>query len=450
MNREHHFYCAIAKHVFAHPTHGLVRVRDPIRLDDAKEFGLQPLLLYGVTVAGTAIQRISLSPLENLKPFSAVLEEAWRSAPGLKGKPDTVKVNRFIAHACPNLAKSLESVGTRLVVADAQEKRLPASLRSAQQNAMWSGFFPYDRHRITSVEAFNSACLERHKLMLHPNLWETGDADQTARTEQWLALPYQPLATSTPDSGSWPPGSWLSSWQAALPQGMQRHWHVAEDGNVWLLEGASELGYENDDAYDEDDPDYLAETAKVLIACWPSKLGQIAAEIGTTQRELQWFLNGRATIPAEAQRRLINLLGLRYRDEYDEFEPYYSLVLVASSLKATIAAYDAISHGGDLKLALEVVPKDGAADPSWRYVVIESFSGLPTIIMFARGSAVAESLNKSKFINYQGLQPIEKNVYRELVEACAKACSSTAENRNSAMAFVRRHCDYFQRFAKYY
>ena len=46
-------------------------------------------------------------------------------------------------------------------------------------------------------------------------------------------------------------------------------------------------------------------------------------------------------------------------DEYDQFEPPDSLVLAASSLKATIAAYDTISHGGDLSLAFEVVPEGG-------------------------------------------------------------------------------------------
>jgi len=451
MVREHHFYCAIAKHVFAHETHGLVLVRDPIRLDDAKDFGLRPMLLYGVTAAGTSIKRLSLSPLEQPQPFSAVLEEAWRSAPGLKGKPDSVKVNRFIADACPRLAKALETVGTRLVVADAQDKRLPSSLRTAQQEALWSGFVSYNRARIETVDAFNNECLENHKLRLEHNFWKTGNAVQSAHTEQWLELPHQPLITSIPDSGPWLPGPWLSSWQAALPPSPQRRWHVEENGAAWLLEGAPDSDYDNDDDdYDADAFDYLPETAKVLIACWPGKLGEIAAEIGTTQRELQWFLSRRATIPVDSQQRLISLLGLKYRDEYDQFEPRDSLVLAASSLKATIAAYDTISHGGDLSLAFEVVPEDGAADPSWRYVVIQSFSGVPTFIMFARGSAVAEKLNASNFINYQGLQPIKKAVYRDLVEACAKACSSAAENRNSAMAFVRRHFDYFQQFENFY
>ena len=48
--REHHFYVAIAKHVFQHTEKGIVFVGDPIRLKDAEKFNLKPLLLYGLTV----------------------------------------------------------------------------------------------------------------------------------------------------------------------------------------------------------------------------------------------------------------------------------------------------------------------------------------------------------------------------------------------------------------
>jgi hypothetical protein len=48
----HHFYAAITKYVFQHPEYGNVYVQDPIRLGVAEEYGLSPLILYGLTVAG--------------------------------------------------------------------------------------------------------------------------------------------------------------------------------------------------------------------------------------------------------------------------------------------------------------------------------------------------------------------------------------------------------------
>ena len=54
--REHHFYVAIAKFLFHHPEHGIVSVRDPIKIKDAERYGLSPLILYGLTVAGLPIR----------------------------------------------------------------------------------------------------------------------------------------------------------------------------------------------------------------------------------------------------------------------------------------------------------------------------------------------------------------------------------------------------------
>lgn len=450
MTREHHFYCAIAKQVFAHRTHGIVFARDPIRLDDAKCFGLQPVILYGVTAAGTAIKRITLSPLSSPLAFSVVLEEAWRSAAGLKGKPTSVKVNRFIAEACPKLFESLDAVGVTLIVSDARDKQVPASLRSAQQDAMEIGWQTRDTPRIGSVEKFNIACLNDHNLNLYYKFWQSGDLERAARTRAWLDLPSQPLTGFVPDSGPWTMGSWLSSWQAALPPGSQRQWHVAEGGNVWLIEGASDSAGDSDELGDENDWDDLAEKARLLIACWPNKSIEIASAIGITQRELLWFLRGRAAIARDAQLRLISLLGLTYQDDYDRYAADHPRVLVASSLKATVAAYDEISHGGDLAMAFEAVPENTVADPSWRYVVMQSWGGVPTFMMFARGSAVSEKLNASHFINYQGLQPIKNAVYRDLIQTCGKACASAVENRKEATAFVRRHLNYLQEFVRFF
>ena len=41
--REHHFYVAIAKFLFHHPEHGIVSVRDPIKIKDAERYALENL-----------------------------------------------------------------------------------------------------------------------------------------------------------------------------------------------------------------------------------------------------------------------------------------------------------------------------------------------------------------------------------------------------------------------
>ena len=59
--REHHFYVAVSKFLFHHVGHGIVSVQDPIKIKDAEQYGLSPLILYGLTVAGLPIRWMSFT-----------------------------------------------------------------------------------------------------------------------------------------------------------------------------------------------------------------------------------------------------------------------------------------------------------------------------------------------------------------------------------------------------
>ena len=83
--REHHFYVAIAKHIFLHTEKGIVFVGDPIRLKDAENFNLKPLLLYGLTVPGTQIEWYTFSLFDEPRSLFSVLLEGWEKASGLRG-----------------------------------------------------------------------------------------------------------------------------------------------------------------------------------------------------------------------------------------------------------------------------------------------------------------------------------------------------------------------------
>ena len=83
--REHHFFVSTAKFLFHHPQHGIVAVRDPIRLADAKRRELDPIILYGVTVAGLPIRWLTFSTVGQRKSLCEVLWTAWKDAEGLRG-----------------------------------------------------------------------------------------------------------------------------------------------------------------------------------------------------------------------------------------------------------------------------------------------------------------------------------------------------------------------------
>ncbi len=109
--REHHFYVAIAKFLFHHPEHGVVSVRDPIKIKDAERYGLSPLILYGITVAGLPIRWMTFTPVDQPRAFRDVLLEAWRNAEGLRGQPDILRINRHLATASPGLIGEMAKIG---------------------------------------------------------------------------------------------------------------------------------------------------------------------------------------------------------------------------------------------------------------------------------------------------------------------------------------------------
>lgn len=97
--REHHFYVAIAKYLFRHAEHGIVPVGEPLRLKEAERYGLRPLILYGLTVAGLPIRWMTFAPLDQPRAVRDVLPEAWRKAAGLRGRPDILRIGRHLAAA---------------------------------------------------------------------------------------------------------------------------------------------------------------------------------------------------------------------------------------------------------------------------------------------------------------------------------------------------------------
>ncbi|MDL2313786.1 hypothetical protein LJC36_02270, partial [Desulfovibrio sp. OttesenSCG-928-C14] len=158
LKREHHFYIATSKFLFHHIEHGIVLVQDPIKLKDAKKYGLAPIILYGITVPGLPIRWVTFTSIEQPRGIKDILQEAWRSAEGLRGRPDVLRVSRHLALSCPNLMQDMAKIGVQVAVADAKEKKLPASLRSAQDSSRWL-LMRYGKKAGTLTEAFQTLCL---------------------------------------------------------------------------------------------------------------------------------------------------------------------------------------------------------------------------------------------------------------------------------------------------
>jgi hypothetical protein len=444
--REHHFYVSTAKFLFHHPQHGIVAVRDPIRLQDAERYGLGPILLYGVTVAGVPIRWLTFSTMEKRKSLRDVLQTAWKNAEGLRGLPDVLRANRYVAQADPELAADLSKVGIRLEVAAPKDKATPASLRSAHEASLWlrKRYDPVDVSLAASVEAL---CCDAHV----DHDWQAGNGPRGFSNrkledsiERWLELPMRLPADFLPVGVEWEAGPWLSSWENSLPPDRPRYFHHdGLTGRMWLLsgKGLSEDINEDEDILTSDEYDNLPEIARNLVDCWPNPPKDIAAATGITLRQLQWFITERATLDKSTHYHLRHLLGIEYDERMGGYTSAGPYVLIARKAQAIEAIYEEISGGGDA-CPCELVPAQGHADPSWRYVLINAHSTPPTIVMAPRGETITERL-PDLIMNYEGIRPVSPAFYRDVVTTCARACQTPQANVREMTEFAKRYERYW-------
>jgi len=439
--REHHFYVAIAKFLFHHPEHGIVSVRDPIKIKDTEQYGLSPLIIYGLTVARLPIRWMTFTPVDQPRAFREVLLEAWRNAEGLRGQPDILRINRYLATASPELVRDMAEIGVQVEVADANEKSLPASLRSAQDSSRWllRKHDGKDQSLTGSIQALCRDAQYDHDFRVRDGHRGVNSREVEDRIQQWLAaLPAQVPVPTVTGGLDWEPGPWLSSWETSLPPDQPRYFNLDRfDGRTWLLTGekAPEDIVEDDDFWADSDYDNAAEIAKNLVACWPNPPAEIAKCAGITLRELQWFTSGKASLDRHARFDLEALLGIEYdasRGRYLGAGPY---VLMAHKPQALKEVYEGLSNGGDAS-PCEIVPYQGTADPSWRYVLIISYGESPSIVMAPRGAKITERL-PDLLLNYNGIEHVAPEFYRDVVSTCARACREPAANIREMKDFVK-------------
>ncbi|WP_425105072.1 hypothetical protein [Ancylobacter sp.] len=111
--REHHLVVATAKHVFLHREYGVVFVREAASREDLAAYDLTPLLLCGLSVPGTSLRWVILTPVDNPASIVNVLGKAWTQADGLRGRPDVLKVSRHLAASAVDLPETLAATDAR-------------------------------------------------------------------------------------------------------------------------------------------------------------------------------------------------------------------------------------------------------------------------------------------------------------------------------------------------
>ncbi|MFG1270844.1 hypothetical protein V5F40_23110 [Xanthobacter sp. DSM 14520] len=443
--REHHLVIAMAKHVFTHADHGLVFVREAASREDMAAYDLTPLLLYGLSVPGTPLRWVMLAPLDRPASIVSVLNEAWRRAAGLRGRPDVLKVGRHVAASAAPLPEILAASEVRLVIADRGDKEFSASVRRCQEDAMWISLPRRWITPNTTLDQLNRCITDSHN-----QSFRSPPSRPNAKLDWWRSLSHRSVDLREIDGIEWRAGVWLHAWEKGVAPAGRRYFHTDTiDGAVWLLATPPILdGDEFQETMSQDhETDDLPEIARALVRCWPTPLGELSRCIGSTARALEWFLDRKAALDHQQRNRLCEFLGLEPDPDFRTYDSRAPCVLIARKANAAKEAYELLSHGGDLVLSIEVLPVSGLPDPSRRYVVFQAYGAPLNIMLVARGSVVDAKLTDGLFINFQGAKLIPSALYRDIVRTCAKSCEDSRSNISGMKRLNDRHMNSFAAIA---
>lgn len=439
--RRHDYTVALSKSLFFHREHGIVHVVDPIRVQDAAQYGLEPILMYSVSVTGTSLRWLMFSMADEPLPHQEVLLQAWSKGKGLRGYPNIVRVSRQLNKASPTLAQELAAFGVALEVPPASDKTLPGALRASQalagQVLGWSTLHT-TREVPAGLARVNADARAYHQFRAQPSAHD-GEARQSRESvSAWLKLPFrQPHFAPASAGPLWEAGEWLRSWEKSLPPDHGREFIDARDGSICLVESDR---VRRTDALSTSNPYQLAMIGSIL-KCWPNPLTEVAAMLGVTLRELKWHLGGKSGLGNANE--LERLVGIDYDSSYDDFDFLHGVVISGASVgaKALEEALTTITHGGDA-IPYEAVPTGQPADPSWRYFLIETHGVGASVVMIPRGNPLADRMD-SLVLNYEGIKSVPDALYRDLVGTVGKACLTPWANTTEVADFNLRHSEYW-------
>lgn len=291
------------------------------------------------------------------------------------------------------------------------------SLRSAQQSFIGTLFNESNGDLFTideQLEAFSKQAQASNDTRL-----------KEKKNLDWLELPIKSTSVTTCKEGvefNIPPPKYSEN---EIPLNQKRCFYKDSISGYPILMIDNSINETNslDEAFDYYS-DGLRVLIKNLVACWPTSPLKIAESVGIKLKELEWFILGKKELNNSIKSNLVFLLSIEFDERINQYIARGPYIIIGKRPKATFSIIDEISIGGSSS-GFEVIPKDGLADPNWRYFVLDAES--PSILMIMRGDRIAEKLTVNLSI-YLGSIAISGESYREIVSTCARASISPESN----------------------
>lgn len=167
-----------------------------------------------------------------------------------------------------------------------------------------------------------------------------------------------------------------------------------------------------------------------ILHSLPFTAAKLAELIGCSNTEVKLYLKEKTPLPEHAFTNLCQLLNLDFRqDDWEEhalFPSYFGpLLLTPKSKRHLINSYDAVTRGGDLDIAYEMV--SSYPEHRYRYLVVEAYF---TFYLFRLNVdwPSCEAINSRYLINFSGTIYVKDSIFTKIrklcddVIACPEAC----------------------------
>jgi len=151
------------------------------------------------------------------------------------------------------------------------------------------------------------------------------------------------------------------------------------------------------------------EIVAALLGCWPEPVLAVSKRIAVTKPALDSYLAGTQSLNSDAQRHLMEVLGLQCDDSRvndDGGQPVTSTahyVLIAGNAKERVlVVYNFLRKCGHMETSVELLPASLAPGHRWRYLLMIRYGEVPSLICFPRIGKAASLLESGQLTNFQG------------------------------------------------
>lgn len=392
----------IAKRFFHNKEGAPVEVSDPIDADQAMQFSLTPLVLISLSVEGTSLHRVQIIPYQNEMNIAPSLAKLWSESLELLGVPNTIKISKHFQELASKLPQLFTDSSPEIVIVDGKDRRHTANINAAHDLHIFSDT------KINTLEALNQKLLRPFEIDPSHVISDKKKriAYKTLQKRSARCFQGTRAAITVAEEALQHPRSIRPEYSRLVRAGTS-----INKLPFLLAEGREVTGYQSALILDDW---FLG-----ILHSLPFSSSKLAELIGCVNTEVQLYLKAKSPLPNHAFTMLCTLLNVSFNGNDEQYLPYPSdfgpLLLTPKTKKHLIMSYDAVTRGGDLDIAYEMVSLNH--ESGYRYLVVEAYFAFYVFRLEANWPS-CEAINTLSLINFSGKICVKDSIFGMIEELC--------------------------------